>query len=466
MTKVTGGLLTIAAGIAVFLLPVPAGVTQQAWNLLALFVATIIGFILQPLSIGGVAFVSIAFAMLAKILTPAQALSGFSNATIWLIVSAFMFSRAFIKTGLGKRIAYIVMKALGDSTLKLSYALIISDLIIAPATPSNTARGGGIIYPIIKSISTAFGSEPGPTTRKIGAFLVQSCYQGNCITSAMFMTSMAGNPLVVTLAAKTLNISITWGMWALAAIVPGILSLIIIPYFIYKIYPPEVKYTPEAQDIAGAELAKLGEISNREKIVSAVFVGALLLWCTSQYTGLNATTVAVLAVSAMLISSVLSWQDIIEEKSAWDTMIWMGALVGLADHLGKLGLIPWFAKLVSTSIGGIDWITASVILILIYFYSQYIFASLTAHITAMFPAFAAVAVAAGAPPYAIALIMGCFSSLCASLTHYASGVTPIYFGSNYVDQGTWWKLGFYTSLINIVIWLGIGTIWWKIIGLW
>lgn len=466
MTKVTRGLLSIATGIAVFLLPAPVGVSPQAWNLLAVFIATIIGFILQPLPIGGVAFVSMAFAMLAKILTPAQALSGFSNTTIWLIVSAFMFSKAFIKTGLGRRIAYIVMRTLGDSTLKLSYALIISDLIISPATPSNTARGGGIIYPIIKSISSAFGSEPGPTARKIGAFLVQSGYQGNCITSAMFMTSMAGNPLIVTLAAKTLNINITWGMWALAAIVPGLVSLLVIPYIIYKIYPPEIKYTPEAQEIARIELVKLGEMGIQEKIVSAVFVGALLLWCTSQYTALDATTVAVLAVSTMLICSVLSWQDITEEKGAWDTMVWMGVLVSLADHLTKFGLIPWFAKFVSASIVGVDWLTASFILILIYFYSQYMFASLTAHITAMFPAFAAVAVAAGAPPYVIALIMGCFSSLCASLTHYASGVTPIYFSSNYVDQGTWWKLGIYASIINIVIWLSIGAVWWKFIGIW
>lgn len=465
-SNISKALAVIALGAIIWFIPLPQGVSAQAWHLMAIFVATIFGFILQPLPIGAVAIISITFTALVGVLKPAEALSGFSNTTIWLIVSAFLFAKGFIKTGLGKRIAYMLIRAIGDSTLKLGYTLVLSDFIISPATPSNTARAGGILFPIVRSLCTAFGSEPGSSARKVGSFLMQTAYQGNTITSAMFMTSMAGNPLIALLAAKTLNIQISWGQWALAAIVPGLISMLVVPYFLYKFYPPEVTKTPEAKALATDELIKMGPMSRGEKIVAAVFVGALLLWSTSQYTKLDATVVALMAVCVMLASAVLNWQDVLDEKGAWDTLVWMGSLVGLADYLAKLGFIPWFAKAVSASIAGVAWLPAFIILTVVYLYAHYGFASLTAHITAMYPAFIAVAVAAGAPPYLVALAIGFMSNLCMSLTHYAAGPSPIYFGAGYVDQGTWWKLGFIVSVINLIIWVGLGSIWWKVLGLW
>ena len=355
---------------------------------------------------------------------------------------------------------------MGDSTLKLGYTLALSDLIIAPATPSNTARAGGIIFPIVKSLASAFDSEPGPSSRRVGSYLVQTAYQNNTITSAMFMTAMAGNPLIALLAQQTLNIQISWGLWALAAIVPGLLSLLIIPYFLYKVYPPEVTRTPEAKLLAITELKKMGVMSREEKIVAAVFVGSLILWSTATITKLDATVVAMLAVSIMLLTSVLTWKDVLEEQGAWDTLIWMGVLIGLADFLLKLGFIPWFAQSIGNMMIGIPWLYALMILLVVYMYAHYGFASLVAHITAMYAAFASVAVSAGAPAYLVALAFAFMSNLCMSLTHYAAGPAPILFGSGYVDQGTWWKLGFYVSVINILIWVGIGSLWWKVLGLW
>ena len=466
MTKLVRGLLVILIGTAIWLMPIPAGLKPAAWQLFAIFVATIAAFILQPLPIGAIAFISVTFTTLIGVLKPAEALSGFSNGTIWLIVSAFLFAKGFIKTGLGKRIAYVLIRFMGDSTLKLGYTLALSDLIIAPATPSNTARAGGIIFPIVKSLASAFDSEPGPSSRRVGSYLVQTAYQNNTITSAMFMTAMAGNPLIALLAQQTLNIQISWGLWALAAIVPGLLSLLIIPYFLYKVYPPEVTRTPEAKLLAITELKKMGVMSREEKIVAAVFVGSLILWSTATITKLDATVVAMLAVSIMLLTSVLTWKDVLEEQGAWDTLIWMGVLIGLADFLLKLGFIPWFAQSIGNMMIGIPWLYALMILLVVYMYAHYGFASLVAHITAMYAAFASVAVSAGAPAYLVALAIAFMSNLCMSLTHYAAGPAPILFGSGYVDQGTWWKLGFYVSVINILIWVGIGSLWWKVLGLW
>lgn len=466
MNNLMRGLIVLAVGAAIWFFPVPAGLKPEAWHLVAIFVSTILGFILQPLPIGALAFLSVTFTALAGVLKPAEALSGFSNGTIWLIVSAFLFAKGFIKTGLGRRIAYLLIHAMGDSTLKLGYTIALSDLIISPATPSNTARAGGIIFPIVKSLSSAFQSEPGSSSRKVGAYLMQTAYQANTITSAMFMTSMAGNPLIALLAAKTLNINISWGLWALAASVPGILSLIIVPYFLYKFYPPEITKTPEAKAIAAQELELMGPMTMGEKIVASVFVGALVLWSTSQYNGIDATVVAMLAVSVMMLTKVLEWKDVLDEKGAWDTLIWMGALIGLADYLAKLGFIPWFAKAVGASIAGVPWMQAFIVLLVVYMYAHYGFASLVAHITAMYAAFASVAVAAGAPAYLVALALAFMSNLCMSLTHYAAGPAPILFGAGYVDQATWWKLGFIISVINMVIWVGLGSFWWKVLGLW
>lgn len=467
MNQLTKIMIVVLVGIGLWFIPSPEGVTAQAWHLFAIFVATILGFILQPFSMGAVAFIAITITALLDVLKPAEALSGFGNGVIWLIACAFIFAKGFIITGFGRRVAYTVIRAIGDSTLKLGYAITISDLFMSPAMPSSGARAGGVLYPIVRSLATALGSEPNDGThRKAGSFLMQILYQGNTITNAMFMTAMAANPLIATLAQKTLNIEISWGLWALGASVPGLLSLIIIPYFLYKVYPPEIKAFPQGKVIAREELAKMGPMTFKEKVVFGVFIGALILWATSQLTHINATVVAMLAVSVMVIAKVLDWKDVLEEKGAWDTLVWMGVLMTMAGFLSKLGLIAWFSKLMATQVSGISWPIAMVALILVYVYSHYAFASLTAHITAMYAAFCAVMVAAGAPAYLVALAMAYMSNICMSITHYGGAPAPIIFGAGYVDQPTWWKLGFYTSIINLIVWVGVGGLWWKVIGLW
>lgn len=453
-------------GAVIWMIPVPAGLKPQAWHLLAIFVATIVGIIMQPLPMGAMAIIGITMTALTGTLTVPQALSAFSDAVIWLIVCAFLFARSFIKTGLGSRIAYLVMRSIGDSTLKLGYVMAISDLILAPATPSNTARGGGVLYPIVRSLCSAFDSEPGPTARRVGSYLMITQFQVNVITSAMFMTAMAANPLVAVLAKKTANIDISWGLWALAASVPGLVALIVMPYFLYKVYPPELKDTPEAKQLAARELEKRGTMTAHEKIVLGVFIAALLLWATSSFTKVHATLVALMGVSVLLITEVLEWKDILDDKGPWDTLIWMGGLVGMAGFLNTLGFIPWFAKAVSSSLVGVSWIPALLILLVVYMYAHYGFASLTAHVTAMYPAFLAVAVATGAPVFLTALGLAFLSNLCGGLTHYATGTAPIYFGAGYIDQKTFWRLGFMASVINMIIWIGVGGVWWKVLGLW
>jgi DASS family divalent anion:Na+ symporter len=338
-------LLPVLVGIILWYIPALQGVKPVAWHLLAIFIATIVGIIAKPLPMGAVALIG----MTMTVLPVTDALSGFSNSTIWLIVLAFFIARGFIKTGLGQRIGYLFVALVGKRTLGLSYGLIASDLVLAPAIPSNTARSGGVVYPIMKAVAHAYGSDPHDgTARKLGAFLTTAIFQGTVITSAMFLTAMAANPLAAKLAAD-LKVQISWGQWALAALVPGLVSLIVIPLVLYKLYPPEIKETPNATQFAKEKLAEMGRMARNEWLMLGTFVLLLVLWIFGDALKINATTAALVGLGVLLVANVLTWDDIRKEEGAWDTLVWFSALVMMATTLNTLGLIP---SLVEQSCGG------------------------------------------------------------------------------------------------------------------
>lgn len=466
MGKKIGALLTIGITLAIWFSPVPAGLKPQAWHLFALFMGTVVGFIAQPLAAGSVALIGMVMLALTNTLKFTEVLTAFSGTTVWLIACAFILARAFIITGLGKRIAYLVMRSFGDSSLKLVYSLVISDIIIGPAIPSNSARAGGLVFPIVQSLAQAFDSHPGDSSRKIGAYLMTSVFHIDFVVSAMFLTAMVGNPIAAELAKKILNVDITWMSWFVAASVPGIVALITIPYVLYKIYPPEIKKTPEAKAMANKVLQDMGPVSKNEKIMLGVFVGLLGLWATADMTHLNGTLIAFMGLCVLLITGVLTWDHVIKETKAWDTLIWVGSVILMSDYLNKTGFIPWFAKILENQMVGTSMITAVVLSFIIYLYSHYFFASMSAHITSMYGALITLGVASGAPPFISAFVVAMASNICGCLTHFGSGPSPVFFGAGYVDQKTWWKLGFLVSLMHIIIWVGIGGAWWKVLGYW
>jgi DASS family divalent anion:Na+ symporter len=422
--------------------------------------------ITKPLPIGAVALVGFALVVLTGTVPMATAITGFGNSSIWLIALAFFLSRGFIKTGLGRRIALLFVEKFGKRTLGLSYSIIACDLILAPATPSNTARAGGVVFPIVKSISHALGSDPEDhTEKKVGSFLTFVEYQGNVITSAMFLTAEAGNPIAFAFATAA-GIHVSWLLWFIAALIPGIICLVIVPLLMYKMYPPEIKSTPNAGVWAKERLAEQGKMSVAEWIMLGDFILALALWVACSFIGMDATTVGFIAVAILLLSGVLTWKDILSESGAWNTFFWFSVLVMMADQLNKLGFIPWLSKSVGTVLTGIPWFAVLVIVIVAYFYIHYLFASETAHTTALYSAALALCLAGGVPPMLAALMLGFFGNLIGSTTHYASGPAPILFGSGYVEQKDWWKLCFVNGLVYLVVFLGIGSMWMKLIGLW
>lgn len=395
-----------------------------------------------------------------------RVLSGFSNPTVWLIFTAFLFARAVTGTGFGLRIAYLFIRRFGHSALTLGYSVAASDVALAPFVPSDTARGGGIIYPIARSLSQVFQSEPGATAQKIGAFLMLVGFHATYTSSGMFLTGMASNPLIVEFARKIGHVEITWIQWALAACVPGLLSLTIVPYLIYRLCPPEIRDTRAAQSHAIDELRRMGPLSRRERWLVVILLGVMAGWVTSPWHGLHNAFVALAGVSAILLCRVLAWDDLLHETKAWDALIWFAPLIMMADMLLDTGVIKVASEAVFQHMAGWQWPVAAAVLAITYLYVHYGFASMTAHVTALYPGFLAAGLAAGAPPLLMALVLAFFSNLDAAMTHYGTGSAPVYFGAGYVSQATWWKLGFLISLLNLVIWLGIGSLWWKLLGMW
>ena len=474
--------MVVACALGVAFIPVPSGITPQAWRLLAIFVATIVGSILRPLPGGamvllGIAAIALTRSMPIKEVAGLSAseietlrlkatLAGYADPIVWLVLAAFFISRGMIKTGLGRRIAFLFIRAIGHRTLGLGYALISTDMLLASVIPSNGARSGGIIFPVAKSISEAYGSETGPTARRLGAFLMALLYQCDVIVCAMFLTGQASNALISKFAKQVTGVELGYNRWLLGAIVPGLLSLAVIPLLLYRLFPPEIKHTPAAAEMAASELKRMGRMSLPEKLMLVVFGTIALMWMTTGWHQINYAVVALVGICVLLLTSVLEWEDLLRERGAWDVFIWYGGLVRMAEALGETGITEGFARAAASLTTNLVWWAALATLLLIYFYAHYAFASITAHVTAMYIPFLVVIIAAGAPAYLAVLSLAYFSNLNASLTHYGTTPAPIWFGAGYVKQRTWWWLGLVVSIPNILIWTIAGFLWWKALGWW
>lgn len=460
-------LITIGVGVAIFLIPRPEGVTREAWTLLAIFISTIVGSIVQPLTGSAMVLLGVIATTAFGALKIEKALSGYADKYVWLVLAAFFISRAMIKTGLGHRIALIFVRLIGRRSLGLGYSLVFTDFILASFVPSTGARSGGIILPIARSVSETYESRPDDGTEgKLGTFLMTLLYQCEVILCATFLTGQASNLIIRNFAATHAGIDLNYSVWFVSAIVPSLVSLTVIPIFIYRFFPPEVKETPNAVEFARTQLREMGSLKRPEKILLGVFVVVVALWISAPWHGIDSTVIALSGIALLLVSDVLSWRDITDETHAWEVFIWYGGLVMMAGAIGETNLTKLFAEAVAGTMGGWSWPAALAVLALVYFYSHYGFASITAHVMAMFIPFLAVMVAVGAPAGLTVLFLTFFANLSAGLTHYGTTPAPVYFGTGYVTQKRWWTVGLIASVLNIVIWTLVGLVWWRLLGWW
>lgn len=450
-------ILPVLVLLVLWFLPGPEGLTGSAWHFLAIFMAVVIGLIVEPVPAALVGFAGVSLVAVLGLMGSSSdnikwALSGFSNSVIWLIFAAFMFALGYKKTGLGKRISLIMIRYMGKSSLGLGYAVAVTDLILAPFMPSNTARSAGTIYPVASNIPLVFGSTPENEPRKLGAYICWVAIASTSVTSSMFLTALAPNLLAVDLIAKGTGAAISWTIWA-KIMLPIMLPLFVAtPWLVYVIYPPTQKTSAEAPAWAAEELRRQGPVTGKEILMAGLATVALALWIGGDKIGVHSTTAAIAVVSVMVLSGVITWDDVISNKAAFNVLIWFASLVAMASGLKTVGVLDWIGK---SSEGYLSHLSPTLLIMAIlsmFFLLHYFFASTTAHTTALMPIFLAIAVKfvpqEQMVPFCV-LLAGSLG-LMGIITPYATGPSPMWYGAGYISQGRWWGLGAVFGLLYLI----------------
>jgi DASS family divalent anion:Na+ symporter len=446
-------------------IPRPENVTPAGWRTTAIFLATITGFMLQPLPSAGLVIIALSLIVFVGGVPMTRALGGYSSPAVWMVAIAILISRAARDVGLAKRVALLFVRQFGQSSLGVAYALAFSEITLASGIPSITARSGGIILPIARGIAELYDSRPGATASRLGTFLMTSLYQSSAIACAMFITGQASNVLAAKLALAA-GVTVTGWSWFVAGLVPGLVSALVVPWAVFHMLRPGITRTPFAAEFARKELRALGPIRGREAIVLAVFTIVALLWLTSGWHGMEIAAIAFAGMGVLLITGAFDWKTALSEHSAWDMFLWYGGLFALGEILNETGSTRAFAQWVGLQFGHFPWFAALLLTLLVFFYVHYAFASITAHLLAMFPPFLAMLVGLGAPPALAVYSLACLANLTAGLTHYGTTSGPIVFAENYVSFRDWWRVGLIVSWINLGIWLTVGFAWWKVLRFW
>ena len=442
----------------------PEGLKPQVWQFFGIYLATIVGLVLKPFPVPITVLLGVATSSILLSNTK-DVLAGYSNTALWLIFAAFALSVAFGKTGLGHRIAYHLVRLFGSTTLRLGYVTAFLDLILSPATPSNTARAAGIVYPINLSIAEAVGSYPGETAKKAGAYLLQNGYFATKVTSFLFATAMAPNLLALDFITKLTGVSLNWAQWAAAMFVPGFIMLMLMPLIGYMYERPSVKDI-DNKKIAADGLAELGPMKASEKGLIVIALLAITGWILPTFDiKIDATAVAIVAMIATFVCGIISWDDLLKTKAAWNTLIWFGGILGLSSALTKGKFFEWLAKYLEAHMNfGLDPFMMLILISVISVAVRYFFASGTAYISAMLPVFLIVGINAGIDPTLLAFIMIGTNAYGGSVTHYGAAPGPIIFSAGYNNVKDWWTVGLISAVVCLVLNYVIGIPWWKITG--
>ena len=469
--------------LSLALLPAPNGLAVHAWYYLAIFVGVIVGIVLEPLPGGAIGLIGVTVVSIFApfvLFNPAEmakpgfnaassavnwALSGFSNSTVWLIFAAFMFSLGYAKTGLGTRIALHLVRRMGRRTLMLGYAVMLADAVLGPFTPSATARSGGIIYPVLNNLPVLYGSKPNePSARRIGSYIMWVAIASTCVTSSLFLTALAPNLLALEIVKSTVHIQLSWLQWLYAAAPMGILLLLAVPLLGYWLYRPEVTKGDEIPDWAAAQLLKMGPLSRSEGTLAVLVIASLICWICADKV-IDPTTTALLVIVLMLVTSVVTWDDLMKNSSAWNTLTWFSTLVALAAGLGKVGFITWFAATVGQQVNGLSPTVTMIILLTVFYFSHYMFASVTAHATVVLPVILALGLSMpGIPIAPFALLLCITLGIMGILTPYATGPSPVYYGSGYLPSGDYWRLGGIFGAVFFAVFMAISVPWVLVVG--
>jgi len=438
--------------------PPPEGLSLEAWRLFAIFAAAIFAVVVNALPILTASVFAVAAAVLTGLLKPDDAYAGFGNGTILLIVIAFLVANAVVKCGLGRRGGHWIVSRFGRSTLGLGYSLFLLDAVIAPAFPSSTARSG-VLYPFALSLAEGAGARPDePGRQRLGAFLMFCGMASLSVSSALWMTAMVANPLGSEIA-RSAGVEITFGRWLLAASVPSLCAIAVLPLVLYWLIGPEVRATPEAPAAAREALRALGALTRDEWIVLVVFAAMVAMWASSAIFGTDPTAVAFLGLGVLLATGVITLQDIGKQGDVLATFIWFAVLFTLSSQLNALGFMGFIGKGLADALQGLASPKAGVLLVAAYVLLHYLFVSQTAHMLALFAVFLDVGIKLGVNPTLLAFQMLFATDYFSVITPQGSSANLLFAGSGYLSQGMLYRLGAATTAVSFVVFAVIGTAW-------
>ncbi len=449
---------TFILATGIWLTPIPEGLTREAWHLFAIFAAAIFAVIINALPLLTSALLAGAVAVLTETLDPAKAFAGFANASVLLVVIAFLVAQAVVKCGLGKRISLHVVRMFGKSTLGLAYSIFITDALIAPGFPSNTARGG-VLYPIILSLAKSSGSEPNDeSNRRLGGYLMFCGMASLSVSSALWLTATSANPIGVSLAAEH-GLKVSFGSWLLVASVPALVTIVLLPFLLFRVFPPGVTDTPDAPQAARDALGTMGPLSRDEWITLVVFCLMILAWIFAGPLKLNSTAVAIAGLGTLLATGVLKVSDIYLQGGTLSTFIWLALLFAMSGQLNELGFMSYVGERLALMLGGLSWPIAYVVLMLLYVTMHYMFVSQSAQVLALLGVFLSVGIQTGVPVHLMGFALLFASSYFSTLTPQGGSQNVIFVASDYLTQGELYRLGLITTFFCMLVFLIVGTPW-------
>ena len=450
--------LSIGLVLGIWFSPIPAGLTREAWQLFAVFAGAIFSVIVNAFPLLTASVLAVGAVVLTGTVNAAKAFAGFANSSVLLVIIAFMVAHAVVKSGLGRRISLLVVRACGRSTLGLAYSIFVTDALIAPAFPSNTARGG-VLYPIILSLAQSAGSKPeDPATRRLGGYLMFCAMASLSVSSALWLTATSANPIGVSLAAQS-GVMITFGTWLVAASVPALATILLLPLVITRLFPPGVTDTADAPAAARKELLSMGPLSRDEWIVAVTFAVMVTGWILADSLRLSVTALAFAGLGALLATNVLTINDIDLQGSTLVTFLWLAVLFALSGQLNELGFMGYVGGRLTAMLEGIAWPVAYVVLLVLYVLMHYMFVSQAAQVLALFGVFLDVAVRTGVPASLMSFALLFASSYFSTITPQGGSQNIIFVGSNYLTQGELYRLGLLTTGFCLLVFLVLGTPW-------
>jgi DASS family divalent anion:Na+ symporter len=327
-----------------------------------------------------------------------------------------------------------------------------------PAFPSNTARGG-VLFPVVLSLAQGAGSKPeDPEGRRLGGYLMFTGMASLAISSALWLTATSVNPIGAQIAADA-GVVIGFGWWLIAASVPTLVAILLLPIVVRRLFPPGVSETPDAPHAARAALQSMGSMTRDELITAAAFAVMVTGWILAGSLNLSVTAVAFAGLGVLLATSVLTLDDIGKQGDTLATFLWLAVLFALSGQLNEVGFMGYVGERMAANLAGLPWQVVYVALLVLYVLLHYLFVSQASQVLALFAVFLAVGTQNGVPVQLL-----CFALLFAS--SYFSVITPqggsqnvIFVASGYLTQPELYRLGFLTTVFFLAIFLLLGTPW-------